>query len=132
MLTVIPIQDKNTQRELLELCGIDFDIDAFAYKAEDGGFLGAIQFKFVDGIGEISGFNYAPGTKDNEAMIIMLRTAMNFMFRCGIKSSTLNVATSSEELIKLSGYSRLTDNIYSIDLEKFYISPCHFAPKDNK
>ncbi len=132
MLTVIPIQDKNTQEELLELCGIDFDIDAFAYKADDNGFLGAIQFKFVNDVGEISGFNYAPNTKDNEAMIIMLRTAMNFMFRCGIKSSTLDAKNTPAELVKLSGYSRKDGDIYSIDLEKFYISPCHFTPKDNK
>lgn len=131
MLTVLPIQDKNEQKDLTAICGIEFDANAFAYRADDGDFLGVIQFKFTNDIGEISGFNYAPGTSDNEAMIIMLRTAMNFMHRCGIKNSSLDAKTTPESLIKLSGYSKEQGDIYTIDLDKFYVSPCHFTPKNN-
>ena len=126
MLSVLPIQDKNIQKELCELCDIEFDTDSFAYRADDGIFLGVCQFKFSDGCGYINGLKYAPGTLDNEAMIIMLRTAMNFMHRCGIKKSAFSESSISSELIPLSSYKKGEDNIYSIDLDKFYISPCHY------
>ena len=51
MLTVLPIQDKNEQKDLTAICGIEFDANAFAYRADDGDFLGDIQFKFTNGIG---------------------------------------------------------------------------------
>ncbi len=126
MLTVLPIQEKNTQKELCEICGIDFDINAFAYRADDGAFLGACQFKFVDACGVISGFKTSPETNDEEAMIIMLRASMNFMHRCGLKTSIFLPNSSTQRLLDISGYSKGEDGIYSIDLEKFYISPCHY------
>ena len=126
MLTVLPIQDKNIQKELCELCGVEFDTYSFAYRADDGDFLGVCQFKFATGTGEINGFKYAPGTKDDEAMIIMLRTAMNFMHRCGIKRSIFTNDAAPEELLSISSYSKGKDGFYEIDLDKFYISPCHY------
>ena len=126
MLTVLPIQDKNIQKELCELCGIEFDMNSFAYRADDGDFLGVCQFSFTGDTGEINGFKYAPKTKDDEAMIIMLRTAMNFMHRCSLKKSNFAPNSAPECLLDISGYSKNDDGIYSIDLDKFYISPCHY------
>lgn len=126
MLSVLPIQDKNIQKELCELCGIEFDTNSFAYRADDGVFLGICQFKFVNGCGEINGLKYAPQTNDNEAMIIMLRAAMNFMHRCGIKKSAFNADNVSSGLIEPSGYRMSENGAYFIDLDKFYISPCHY------
>ncbi|MBR2296067.1 MAG: hypothetical protein IKA43_01515, partial [Clostridia bacterium] len=71
-------------------------------------------------------FKYAPLTCDNEAMIIMLRTAMNFMHRCGLKKSIFLANSANPELLELSGYSKDENGIYSIDLDEFYISPCHY------
>lgn len=126
MLTVIPIQSKETQRELCELCGVEFDEGSFAYRADDGVFLGVCQFKFNNGCGIINGFKNAPEINDDEAMIIMLRTAMNFMHRCGIKESSFAEGSSTEQLLNVSGYSKTKNGIYSINLDKFYISPCHY------
>jgi hypothetical protein len=126
MLTVLPIQDKNVQKELCELCGASFDAYSFAYRADDGEFLGVCQFKFVSGVGEISAFNYAPNTSDDEAMIIMLRTAMNFMHRCGLKKSVFLKDSAPEALLNISSYGKNEGGIYEIDLDKFYISPCHY------
>ena len=63
---------------------------------------------------------------DTEAMIIMLRTAMNFMHRCGIKKSAFTDAAAPMELLSISSYSKNENGIYEIDLDKFYISPCHY------
>lgn len=126
MLTVLPIQDKNIQKELCELCNIGFNAESFAYRADDGVFLGVCQFRFDNDTGIINGFKYAPGTQDDEAMIIMLRATMNFMHRCGLKSSIIYPDATCENLLALSGYSRQENGTYFIDLDKFYISPCHY------
>lgn len=126
MLSVLPIQDKNIQKELCELCNVAFDANSFAYRADDGGFLGICQFRFISETGEINGFKYAPDICDNEAMIIMLRAAMNFMHRCGLKKSIFTADNISAPLIELSSFKKEDSGLYSIDLDKFYISPCHY------
>ena len=40
MLTVLPIQSKDEQKELCSVCGIEFLENAFAYRADDSGFIG--------------------------------------------------------------------------------------------
>ena len=129
MLTVLPIQDKNIQKELCELCGIDFNISSFAYRADDGDFLGTCQFYFANDCGVIDGFKTAPNSNDEEAMIIMLRTAMNFMHRCGLKSSSILPNATTERLAEISGYTKCDDGSYVINLDEFYISPCHYKKK---
>lgn len=127
MLTVLPIQDKNTQNELCQLCSASYDEFSFAYRADDGVFLGICQFCFDHDCGIINAFKCAPNTSDDEAMIIMLRTAMNFMHRCGLKKSVFSVDSSTEHLISISGFSPNENGVFSIDLDKFYISPCHYT-----
>ena len=126
MLTVLPIQDKNIQEELCKICGAEFDANSFAYRADDGVFLGICQFRFASGVGEISALKYAPDTKDDEAMIIMLRAAMNFMHRCGLKKSVFLAGSAPQSLLDISSYGKDEDGNYEIDLDKFYISPCHY------
>ena len=85
MLTVLPIQSKETQKELCELCGVTYNQESFAYRADDDGFIGICQFKYSNNNGYINALAYAPSVSDWEAMIIMLRATMNFMYRCGIQ-----------------------------------------------
>lgn len=126
MLSVIPIQDKNMQKELCELCGAEYSVNSFAYRADDGRFLGICQFSFENGCGKINALKTAPDVKDDEAMIIMLRAAMNFMFRCGIELSEFADNAAPNELLEISGYRKDERGIYSVNLKKFYISPCHY------
>lgn len=126
MLTVLPIQDKSLQEELCKLCGVEFEANSFAYRADDGIFLGVCQFRFENDTGIINGFKYAPDTQDDEAMIIMLRATMNFMHRCGLKNSIIYPNATCDSLLALSGYSKSDNGTYFIDLDKFYISPCHY------
>ncbi|MBQ8163701.1 MAG: hypothetical protein IJZ93_04995 [Clostridia bacterium] len=125
MLTVKPIQSKNEQEELCSLCSATYNVNSFAYRADDGKFIGVCQFRFDNGIGIIEALKYAPDVEDWEAMIIMLRTAMNFMFRCGIDSSYFEPDSSYEELVKRSGYRPNKDGIFEMDIKKFYTSSCH-------
>lgn len=123
MLTVLPIQSKDTQKELCEKCGVLYNENAFAYRADDGDFIGICQFYFKNNNGYIESLTYAPNVSDWEAMIIMLRATMSFMYRCGLKIAYLNKNTH-QELIKKSGFLKNDDNQYYIDLQKFYGGSC--------
>ncbi len=103
MLTVLPIQSKETQRELCEICCASYNENAFAYRADDGDFIGICQFYFKDNNGYIENLTYAPNVSDWEAMIIMLRASMSFMYRCGINLVYLSNSTD-EDLLKRSGF----------------------------
>ena len=124
MLTVLPIQSKDEQKELCCICGIDFIENAFAYKADDNGFIGVCQFTFENNCGYIKNLSYAPNVLDNEAMIIMLRAAMSFMYRCGLANSYMEKNATTPDLLKVSGYKLNDDGKYYLDLDKFYNTPC--------
>ena len=124
MLTVLPIQSKKEQEELCSLCGINFIQNAFAYRADDGAFIGVCQFTFENDCGYIKNLSYAEGVEDTEAMIIMLRAAMSFMYRCGIVNSYIENTATTELLLRLSGYRLNEENKYYLDLHKFYNTPC--------
>ena len=124
MLTVKPIQSKKEQEELCALCSCEYLEEALCYRADDGDFIGICQLLLKNGCGYIKNLAYAPSKDDWEAMIIMLRAAMNFMYRCGIEHSYLSEDTS-ETLIKFSGYRRNEDGLLYLNLNKFYNTPCH-------
>lgn len=124
MLTVLPIQTKEEQKELCEICGVEFIENAFAYKAEDNGFIGICQFTFENDCGYIKNLSYAPNAEDNEAMIIMLRATMSFMLRCGIVNSFIDENATTDILLRVSGYKKNEDGKYFLDLDKFYNTPC--------
>ena len=67
----------------------------------------------------------AEGINDEEAMIIMARTVMNFMYRCEVKRLSVNPVGVSEKFIKKLGF-RKDETEYYIDLSDFYKSPCSY------
>lgn len=124
MLTVLPIQTKEMQRELCTECGVEFLEDAFAYRADDEKFIGICQFTFKNECGYIENLVYAPNMEDSEAMIIMLRATMSFMHRCGLKCSVMRENATVDSLLKLSGYFKNENEELFIDLDKFYGAKC--------
>ena len=126
MLTVKPIQEKREQEELCKICGINFNYNSLAYRADDTEFIGICQFCFDGEKAYIENLAYAPNIKDTEGMIIMLRTAMNFIFRCGIEHAYLTDASIDNDILKMSAFSNNENGVLYINLKKFYISPCHY------
>lgn len=124
MLTVLPIQSKKEQEELCSVCSIDYLENAFAYRADDGGFIGICQFTFENNCGYIKNLTYAPNVIDNEAMIIMLRATMSFMHRCGLIDSYIESNATTDELLRVSGFKLNDNGKYYCDLDKFYNTPC--------
>ncbi|MBQ7760571.1 MAG: hypothetical protein IJ400_00815 [Clostridia bacterium] len=120
MLTVLPIQSKDEQRELCQLCSVEYLIEGFCYRADDGDFIGICQFTFDGDTGYIENLAYAPNMDDSEAMIIMLRATMSFMHRCGLSKSIMRTGATTDKLLNMSGYLKNDMGEYVVDLKKFY------------
>ncbi len=133
MFAVKPLQDKNVQKELCTLLNTEYIPDSLAYFAadltEDGtailGIIGILQFKMSESAGEILTLVPADGKEDDEAMIIMERAAMSFMWRSGMKKMTMKENAGPEVVLAKSGLPKKNGEYY-VDLDVFFDSPCHF------
>ncbi len=133
MLAVKPVPEAELAAGLCELTGIPYDPQAYTYFAadvnEDGTkinhIIGVCTFIMRGGINRIECLREAAGIEDEEAMIIMARTVMNFMYRCEAEDVTVNEAGVTHDMIKKLGF-REKDGKYTINLKKFYISPCKY------
>lgn len=133
MLIVRPVRDKRFQEELCALMGVQFDATAFAYLAantDDVGetyasFIGLIQFDIDADGARITSIGTMPDVDDMEAMIIMGRSLMCFLYRdMSIKTLRADGAVG-EKYLSAFGL-RNNGGVYSIDLEDFYTSPCKY------
>ena len=136
MFAVKPLEDKNVQRELCALLNTEYMPDSLAYFAadlnDDGsailGIIGILQFKMSEESGEILTLIPALGKEDDEAMIIMERAAMSFMWRSGIKKMTMKETAGPDVVLSRSGLPKKNGE-YFVDLDVFFESPCHFNNK---
>lgn len=139
MFVIRPVDNKGIQEELCGVCQCGYIAEDFAYFAadlsEDGskllGILGICQFALKDTCGIVHNLQPFPGTFDEEVMIIMVRTAMEFVHRCGCGTMILAEGACDPAFGEKIGF-RLKDGQYQIDLVEFYKSPCHFQAKLTK
>ena len=139
MFVIRPVDDKGIQKELCSVCGCSYLAEDFAYFAanlsEDGtkllGILGICQFALKNDRGVVHNLQPMPGTFDEEVMIIMIRTAMEFIHRCGCETMVLAEGACDSAFGEKIGF-RLTDGEYRINLVEFYKSPCSFQAKLTK
>lgn len=143
MFIVRPIEDKALQKELCAVCDTPYLAEDFAYLAanvnEDGtritGILGICQLSLdVDG-GLFHTVQPAPGTFDEEVMIILVRTAMSFLYRIDVKHARLAdtaLANCPDGFATKLCFHADTTGSYRIDLVKFFASPCHFQSETQK
>ncbi|MCI9450058.1 MAG: hypothetical protein HFE30_07395 [Clostridiales bacterium] len=137
MLAVKPVHDESLCAELCALCNVLHKDGSFMYFAADvdassihiNHIIGICLFRMKDGKNEIEVLKAAPGISDDDALIIMARTVMNFMYRCEAERVVLLRGGVSENLIDKLGFSEDSDGVLSIDLKKFYISPCKYTEK---
>lgn len=137
MFAVKPLIDKAVQQELCALVGTKFIPDSLAYFAadleDDGtaikGMIGILQFKMTEETGEILTLVPFPKKEDDEAMIIMERACMSFMWRSGMKKMVMKETAGPDSVLSRSGLPK-KDGVYFVDLDLFFDSPCKFN-KDN-
>jgi len=123
MLEIKPIQTKEEQKEICELCGIEFDLDCLAYGAEENNkLLGVSQFRILGEYAIIYNLINTPGNDDLEALIIMGKATLNFIDLCGIKD--VIIKTANKNLSDTLGLKRYADGVYRINLEGYFDSPC--------
>ena len=133
MFAVKPLPDKQAQKSICEMLGITFIEDSYAYFAadlsDDGSairdLIGLLQFTMKEETGEILSLTPFPGKEEDEAMIIMERACMSLMWRSGMKKMIMSEAAGPEAVLKRSGLPK-KDGYYTVDLDVFFDSPCHY------
>ena len=133
MFVVRAIQSKDLQMEICKNIGIEYKENALAYFAADlcdngvdiDSYISICQFYFC-GDAEIIDFKAADGRDEDEAVIVMLRAVMSFMHRCGVKTVHFAEGATNDLWLKKSGFI-CVNGVYSMDLEKFYTSPCRYS-----
>ncbi len=133
MFVVRPIQDKEIQKAVCAELEAPYYENALAFFAADlkednttiDCFISICQFYFK-GDAEIINLSASHGREEDEAVIVMLRAAMSFMHRCGVKELSFAEGATNEHWLKKSGFPKI-DGIYKIDLEKFYSAPCKYS-----
>lgn len=134
MLIIRPIQEKQKHIELCDKCGCEFREDALAYIAFDADEstheprfdIGICQFTIHNDEGVITALKAACGVNDDEALMIMARAVMHFVYRCGFKYIYISDAAAGSSLINSLGFKSGNNGRHFIELEKFYESPCHY------
>ena len=129
MLIIKPIQDKALQEKFCALCNIPYRADTLAYFAADGDdethepvrLLGICQFSAG---GTLNDLAPVPGVDDEEALQIMAKASMSFIYRCGCKLLRLVPDACPEALALKLGFRKNDDGTLTADLEKMYGS-CH-------
>ena len=133
MLIVRPVKDKVFQEKLCKLAQTTYEAAAFAYFAantEDLGdsytsYIGLVQFDIDEKGAKLVSVDMMPDVDDMEAMIIMGRSLMCFLYR-DLHLTTLRATDGIDtKYCKAFGLCE-KDGIFNIDLEDFYASPCKY------
>lgn len=133
MFVVRSIQDKLLQENICNKLNTVYKENSLAFFAadlKDNGtdideYISICQF-YLNKNGEIIDLTAADGRENDEAVIVMLRTVMSFMYRCGVKSVFFSEGATNEWWLKKSGFT-INNDVYMMDLERFYTSPCKYS-----
>ena len=133
MFQVQPVRSREFQEQIATALGCEFHKDTYAFfageMAEDcvtvTSLIGMCQFTYNPTLPVIKSIAYAPECEKDEAVIILVRAVMNFMYRAGIPEVAIEEDAAPAEFIKSLGF-RQRDGMLKIDLKKFYRSPCHY------
>lgn len=133
MLAVKPIYDPTLREELCKLCGAEYKPDSYAYFAADVNgdatkinfIIGICTFRMKGDNNVIETLKQAPGVEDEEALVIMARAVMNFMYRAGVENVRLDPAGTDRNTAEKLGFREAKD--MTINLSEFYKAPCKYT-----
>jgi len=129
MLEILPIQNKNEQRNLCELLGVEYAQDMLAYSARyDGRLCGVCQFKMTSRGGSLFSLTCSKQLPDEitefQVLFTLGRAALNFIDLCGIHKAYYDGDVKDDILLRQIGFSVNEEGEYFINLEGFFTSPC--------
>ena len=126
MFKVLPIQTKEEQKNICELCGVKFDADLLAYAVSvDDTLAGVCQFKLTDKGGIVYDLAATLNDYNSDALFVMGRGALNFIDLCGVHYATYVGEVKDEPLLLKIGFKKNENGTYSVNLEGFFTDHCH-------
>ncbi len=133
MLVIKPVADVAIAEALCCEIGETYIKDSFTYFAADTDeigekinyIIGVCSFTMRSAHNEIVLLKSAPNVDDEEALIIMARAVMNFMYRCEVKTVTADENGVSERLLDKLGFTK-ENGKFTLNLEEYYKAPCKF------
>ena len=124
MLQVLPVQEKEKQKEFCEQLAIEYDPDEMCYAAHDGDeFRGISLFRIIDKYCVIYKVKLAAGADDHLALYLLAKAPLNFCDMCGIKKAVFKDA-ENEKLAKELEFIK-KDGVFTLDLDGYFTTPCH-------
>ncbi len=127
MLIIKPIEDKNEQKEITSLCGVEFKPELFAYKAHnDGELLACAQFDIRENGAVIDAMRQVIGTdEDFEGMFILGRAVLNFLDLCGVVTAYYPSPANESEarLARAVGFKEI-DGVLTVTLTGMFDVKC--------
>lgn len=137
MFQVQPVRSRELQAQIADVLNCEFSPDTYAFfageLAEDNttitALIGMCQFTYTPEKSVVKSIAYPAACAEDEAVVIMVRTVMNFIYRAGIPLIAVEDGAAPEEFIRSLGFRR-HDGEWMIDLKKFYRSPCHYKPDE--
>ena len=126
MIIIKPIQDKDEQKEITELCGITFKPELFAYKAHnDGELLACAQFDIKDDGAYIDAMRQViRSNEDFEGMFILGRAVLNFLDLCGVKTAVYYPEEGFETRLAKSIGFKDENGVLTAHLEGMFDAKC--------
>ena len=142
MLIIRKVLDRALQKDLCEGCGVRYLENAMAYYAVESDDpngtnaknLALLQFTIGPGGAKFENITAFPDVNDPEAMILISRTAMEFLnAACRIEHLQIEKGAAEEILIKTLGFKKREGlDVYDINLEEFYRSPCDYLAENRE
>ncbi len=137
MFEVQPVRSKDLQAQISKLLGCEYHPDTYAFFAgeldEDcttvTSVIALCQFTYSSDKAVIKTLAFPPECEKDEAVIILVRTVMNFIYRADIPMIYFDKNAADNGYIKSLGF-REVDGEYCVDLKKFYHSPCHYNEEE--
>ncbi len=123
MLKVLPVQEKEKQKEYCEKCGLVYDADQMSYAAfDDGEFRGVSVFRIIKQQCILYEMKLLPGVDDHLAIYLLAKAPLNFADMCGIKEAVYKGENTqlAKELEFLG-----KDGAFTLNLEGYFTTPCH-------
>ncbi len=133
MFQVQPVRSRELQEQIAHAIGCEFLKDTYAFFAgevtDDGttvtSLIGLCQFTFDPEKSVIKSLAAAPGSEEDEAMTILVRSVMYSVYRAEIPLIAFAEGVYPDDKIRKMGFRNI-DGEWQIDLVKFYESPCHY------
>ena len=122
MLQILPVRDKDTQKDYCDKLAIEYDADLMAYAAFDGEeFRGLSLFRILGKDCVIYKIKLRDGISDHLAQYLLAKAPMNFAELCEIKTAIFKDEDNS--LAKELKFTE-KDGVLSVSLEDYFTTPC--------